>query len=429
MQSTSAPTSATQPVLTGASQPADEPIALDPAFVALRTIATSPRLTGNWLGARKQLEDAGISVIPVLITGYVQNLAGGVNTHNAIDFPGFAQYNTEFDFEKMKLIPGGSFFIRPAQSWGDGIRPDVGELFQPDYLWGNLGDHEIYVDKWWYRQRLLNNHIELRLGKIVNAVDLFDVTAYASSPYNQFNNATISANPTIPTSKGIGAFIKAWLTDWLYLQAAAIDPDQLLTRTGFDTAFHGPDHFRGYWEAGLTPQWQGPRGRLPGNYRVGGWYDPQTKRIFHKTYEGNLPQRYRAHDWGWYLTSDQLLWKENETPGDKQGLGLFFRLGVADGDVNKINHYWAVGGQYEGLITGRDRDLTGFAVAQSRSSGPYRRIVDHDAAAETIYEMYYNAEILPWLTITPDVQVIQNPGAVSTAHDALVAGVRMKVTF
>lgn len=414
------------------SQPASAPAEpTAPAKPAAKpyNLLTTPQLTGDWGGVRTALKDVGFSISPVLIGGYQQNDRGGLNTRNAHDVPGAMQYNMEFDFDKMKLIPGGSFFIRGLQSWNDGVRGDVGSLTTPGSVWGSSGDHEILADKWWWRQRFLDDRVEIRLGKLLTTVDLFDVNAYAGSQFTQFSNTALVSNPVIPSSKGIGAFLKVWPLDWAYFQMGAMDPEQRLTRTGFDTAFHGVDHFRAYWEFGMTPKFNGPRGKLPGNYRFGTWYDPAVKTVFKRDPLGVLPDTRRTGDVGFYTNFDQLVWKEKADAKDKQGLGLFARYGFAHGEVNRVNHAWSTGAQYEGLLPDRDKDVLGFGVAQLMLSEQYRHNVRAAADRETVYELYYAIHVTPWLVLTPDVQIITNPGGDKTARDSIVGGVRVRVAF
>lgn len=392
-------------------------------------LATSSTLTGDWGGVRTKLKDVGISFSPVLYSGYFHNYRGGVETRNAHDLPGSVQYNLEVDFGKMKLIPGGSFFMRGLQSWNDGVRPYTGSLSTPSYVWGSGGDYEILVDKWWWRQRFFDDRLEIRVGKLLTIVDLYDTNAYAANMFGQFTNSMLSANPTFPATKGLGAFVKVWPTDWLYVQGAAIDPDQRVTRTGFDTAFHGTDRFRGFWEFGFTPKWETARGKMPGNYRFGWWYDPQPKTKYDRIRYTGQPANIETGDVGFYTSLDQMVWKEQANPKDKQGLGVFARYGFAQGDRNRVEHFWSCGTQYEGLLPGRDRDVLGFGVAQAILSEQFHEHVRNTSDRETVYELYYLVEVTPWLYITPDIQVITNPGGDRFGRDSLVGGVRIKIAF
>jgi len=44
-------------------------------------------------------------------------------------------------------------------------------------------------------------------------------------------------------------------------------------------------------------------------------------------------------------------------------------------------------------------------------------------------ELYYNIEVTPWLHITPDLQIIDNPTGSKSVDTAVVAGVRMHMEF
>ena len=398
-------------------------------------LATAKRLTGDLFGLRAAAEDAGFTFAPRLITVYEQNFRGGANTHNAHEIAGKWFYNAELDFGKMGVMPGATFFFRAIQTFNAGIGADVGSLVPPFFSAGSGGDHFfgdlncILVDKWWYRQRLLDDRLEFRLGKLLNILDLHDRSPYAGSYANSFQNRALNHNLTLPVRKGIGAFVKVWPTDWLYLQASAIDPDQGATRTGFDTAFHGPARFLGNWEFGLTPKWMTPDGGLSGNYRFGWWLDPEPRTIFEDANRGVSSDHRRTGDVGFYVNFDQMIWKEDCDPADHQGLGAFLRYGYAHGDVNRVEHFWSLGSQYRGLIPKRDEDVLGFGVAQSVSSRQYRSRIDDRADRETAYELYYAIKVTPWCVVTPDVQVITHPGATTDARDALLGGVRVKIAF
>ncbi|MCK4276265.1 MAG: carbohydrate porin [Phycisphaerae bacterium] len=90
----------------------------------------------------------------------------------------------------------------------------------------------------------------------------------------------------------------------------------------------------------------------------------------------------------------------------KSSPGLFARYGWADSDVSEIKCFWSAGAQYQGLIPTRDDDMLGFGVAQGRLVEDAGFTKGH----ETAMELYYNAAITPWLSISPSVQYIFNPG-------------------
>ena len=397
-------------------------------------IWTTKKLTGDWGGVRTDLENAGINFSILLGTMSQINMRGGYNTHNAHETGGKAFYNLELDFEKMGLLPGATFFGRVIQTWNSGIKGDVGSLTHPYWSAGSGGDNSFAVDKWWYRQRLFDDRLEFRLGKLLNISDLVDKNVYADTYLGKFMNQALVYNQTIPSIKGLGAFVRVWPVDWLYVQGMVVDPDYSQTTCshgagGFDTAFGGEDRFVALWEFGLLTKCACPKGTLPGHYRFGWWLDPRRKEVFIDDLGGLRATRYRSGDVGWYFNMDQMVWKENDNPADKQGLGVFARYGFGHGDVNMIRHFWSVGTVYQGLIPSRDKDVLAFGVAQSILSSQYRHNVNSLADRETVYELYYNIQVTPWCVIAPDLQVITNPGGDRDARDALVGGVRIKIVF
>ncbi|MBU1983481.1 carbohydrate porin, partial [bacterium] len=400
-------------------------------------ILTTKKLTGDWWGARTAMQDAGVDFAPMFISIFQQNFRGGANTHNGHDITGRFFYNAELDFEKMLGWRGATFFYRAVQEWNNGIGSDVGTTLAPYWGSGAPGNHFygdspycILTDKWWYRQRLLDDRIEIRLGKLLNVVDLFDKNAVSGNYASAFMNRALNYSQTIPVAKGTGAFVKMWPTDWLYFQTAAVNADSRDSRCfDYERAFHGPAHYVGHWEFGLTPKFDSANGELPGNYRFGWWYNPRMRDVFMDTLGGLRAQQTESGDVGWYMSFDQMLLRENNDPKDAQGLGVFFRYGYAHGEINRIAHTWSVGTTYKGLIPRRDKDELGFGVAQCIESSQYRDEIDRRADRETVYELYYAIELTPWCIVTPDIQVITNPGGSQDARDALVGGVRAKITF
>ncbi len=48
---------------------------------------------------------------------------------------------------------------------------------------------------------------------------------------------------------------------------------------------------------------------------------------------------------------------------------------------------------------------------------------------ENTLELYYSAQITPWLAVSPSIQYIANPGGDQAASDAVVVGVRAQMSF
>jgi porin len=391
-------------------------------------LRTTKTLTGDWGGLRTDLEDAGISFKIRLMNQIMVNMRGGKETTNGHDTSGTLDFDISFDLEKMKLIDGATFFIRGKSSWGgddsDFDREKIGAFFKVNHDVG--AEEPIFVDKWWWQQRLADGRIDLRLGRLQPDKELFDTSKVIGNEDDQFLNRALVRNGILPSNKGLGAFINVDITDTFYARAAAIDAQAKDRRVGFDTAFHDEDEFRFYGEVGCKPAFETPKGKLDGHYRLGAIYDPTRKTRYYDRLDGVLPARQESGDWAGYVGFDQMVWKENDDPKDKQGISVAGRYGFAHGEVNLIEHFWSVAAQYAGLVPSRDKDVLGFGVAQGIFSDDYK-YVSANIDRETVYELYYSIQAAPWLTISPDLQVVTNPGGHQDDRDAFIAGMRFKM--
>lgn len=400
---------------------------LDPR-IALTRLRAAKGLTGNWGGYRQKLEDSGIDIGLTWQSLYQQNYRGGLNTHNALRYTDSYDLAVELDFEKLGLIPGGSFYLKAKG--GSNMSLNADEVGALNNVNADPYESSIFVRKWWYRQQFFDDRIDIRVGRIQTHKDLFDTSIYANHEDEDFLNRGSFRNHLITHDAAIGAFARVWATDWLYVQAAALDAQvESRTRTGFDTAFHDEDWFYGLFELGLSPEWETAKGKMPGHYRVGCWYDPLPKEVFQDDLDGERPPKFETQDVGFYLGLDQMVWKENDKADDKQGLGVFARYGGAHGSVNEAAHYWQAGVSRKGLIPTRDQDVTAFAFTQLIMSRPYRDHVEPRADRESVYEWYYLIQVTPWFTITPDIQLITNPGGNKDDRDAIVGAVRFRIIF
>lgn len=392
---------------------------------------TEDRFTGDWGGLRSDLEEAGLEFGLSYQTQWQQNFRGGRQTRNGGRITGSYDLDFDLDFKKLGLIPRNAdfelgYYIKAKGDHNDSIQDRTGSLNDPNA--DPADDKAIYVRKWWFWSKFFDEKLDIRLGLVQTHKDLFDVSLYANHEDRDFLSRWSFRNPTIPHEAGMGAFVKVEPVEGWYLQAATLDAQAERYHTQFDTAFHEEDWYIGIWETGLTPEWQTAKGPMPGRYRIGFWYDPTLREVFEDLDDDEEPEL-RGRDMGLYAGLDQMAWKENDDPKDDQGLGLFTRFGGRPGDVHRVSCYWEAGASYTGLIPDRDRDTLGFAWTNGIVSDRYRNEIDPRADAESVYEWYYRCFVTPWLTVSPDFQVIANPGGTRDARDAIVGGVRVQVVF
>jgi porin len=366
------------------------------------------------------------------LTGiYQQNVHGGLSAHRRSG-RNSGSYDLEIsaDLEKFIGLKHSSLFVHAEGFWSKsaGIdSPSVGSFF------GVNGDavprDSLVVSELWFEQAMFDGKFLLRFGKM----DLtggfecsgcpvsFDASSYAHDETTQFLNSALVNNPTIPFpdyALGLAGYYNP--VQWWYLSAGVVDAQNDLRETGFRTTFHGEDYFFYIFETGVTPVLDSPTGPLQGAYRVGLWNDPQPKA------HSDAVKTYRD-DVGFYLSCDQMLFKENSDLNDIQGLGAFARYGYADGNKNDMTNFWSFGMQYTGLVDGRDEDVLGLGFAQGFFSD--RASMTYPEDYESAFELYYNARLTPWLNISPSIQYISNPGGSDLTGDSVIFGLRAQMLF
>ncbi len=385
--------------------------------------------TDNWFGLGRKLEDHGIRVGLGLTQAYQVNLHGGLATHRrAGRYTG--SYDLEFELEPATLLnlpalAGGTLYARAEGSWSDGIDDSsVGSLFGVNS--DAAGDRTIDIAELSYQQEWLDGRVRLRVGKLDltgcfecrGCAASFDGNAFANDETGQFLNGALINNPTIPFPDcGLGAMLYVEPTDGFYFAAGVADGNADARETGFRSACDSGRRILSVYETGLTGTLASPNGPLAGAYRLGFWLDcGPTERV-----DGNGARRGVM---GLYLSCDQMLWNEGDA-NDGQGLGAFFRYGLADSDTCEVKAFYSGGVQYQGLLPGRDEDVAAIGFA----TGTLSRQADLTADSESVFETYYSIRLTGWLSVAPSMQVVFRPGSDADADEAIVLGVRCQMSF
>ncbi|MHC4617478.1 MAG: carbohydrate porin [Planctomycetota bacterium] len=387
-------------------------------------------LTDGFWGLNDRLAETGIELALSATQIYQHNVHGGLRTHRrAGGYSGSYDLELFGNFDKLLGVEGGRVYVHAEGAWSQaaGINDHaVGSYF------GVNGDAQprrsIDITELWYEQSFLHNALLIRVGKI----DLtggfehrgcpvsFDCSMYANDENTQFLNNALINNPTIPfPDPGLGAAVHYAPAQFWYFGAAVADARADFRGAGFNTTFRDEAEFFYILETGVTPRLSSDNGPLQGAYRLGLWFDTRKKQEFSTA-------KTCRDDTGFYLTFDQMAYKENDDPEDTQGLGLFGRYGGASSRVNDVTNFWSIGVQYQGLFPGRDDDVIALGFAQGCFSNRNPDFIDDH---ESVWELYYRAQLAPWTALSPGIQYVTNPGGDGVARDAVVLGVRLHVAF
>ncbi|MEN6427217.1 MAG: carbohydrate porin [Phycisphaerales bacterium] len=386
--------------------------------VALTDNAAS---TGGFRGPSDKLANHGIEVALGATNLYQANARNGLDTRQQSGrLSGSYDLEIATDIEKLLGLRGLGLFVHGEGGWPDAKGIDeamVGSVFGVNA--DATGDRSLDLVEVVLEWSLGDGSFALRVGKM-DFGGVFDTSEYANDETSQFLNGALVNNPTIPfPDYCLGATVCANLTDAWHVAAGMGDAQADGRETGFRTAFHGPDYFFYALEMGLLAEWAAPQGPLPGNYRLGLWYDPQPKAH-------SSSGRERRDDVGIYASVDQMLLKENDDPEDSQGLGIFARYGCADGERNNLRGFWSVGLQYQGPIESRDEDVLGLGVALGLFSGWADDSFEADH--ESVVELYYRLHASRRMAVSPGIQYVSHPGS-RGPDDAVVVETRAQIDF
>ena len=375
---------------------------------------TAPHMTGDMGGLRSRLEQHGVSYNVLYYNDNFKKGYGGLNHQSGIRYHGLVDMSASLNTEKAGLWHGGTFFIQAHSKHGHTLTQNI------------LGDLQYYdntdlprtnlLSQYWYEQSLIDNHLKVKLGKQNACYDF----VMLPSALNMLN-VSQSLIPTVPIpafpNPGLGAVVTVNPTNNISLRTGMFDGKPNAEHRSFKTTFDGKDGAVMIGEARITPSIKGH----PGTYLAGYWY-----------HNGNIDEvspdttssRKFASSYGGYASFEQMLFKENSY-NDGQGFLVSGQLGWAPNDRKIVSRYYGASLQYKGLIPKRNQDKAGVGMSMAKLSSRKKAI--DGSTKETSMELFYTAQITPWLAIQPDMQFVLNPGG--KGKDAMVFGLRTLINF
>ena len=429
-------------------------------------IWTRPRLTGDWGGLRDDIDKKGVQLDIDALLMPQSVVSGGKDT--GTEFWGSATYTLNVDSDKLGLWPGGFLKVQGVTSFGDSLFADTGAVvpINETWLFPEVNESSSALMGATFTQ-FLSHQFGVFAGKI-NTVDLA-FGRFTGDYRSQFLNTAMNlplAQALVPLS-AFGGGVIYLPTENIALSAMVIDPSGTPTDDNLGDAFS--DGVMGLVAGSLniTPFGLVGQQRLSGLWsnkdRISLIQDPSnisrfllTERFPRLGNPGPILQRIltrfapgllipveplNREDTTWAITYgfDQYFWQPEGDP--KHGLGIFFNAGVSDGKANPVKYSYNVGIGGNGVVPGRPDDNFGIAWARTEFSDdlvPFLRdTFDLGLDHEDVIEMYYNASITPWMTLSLDFQIIDSglektlnsSNQLTDVDDIFVAGVRMYVRF
>ena len=401
-------------------------------------------LLGDWGGLRTLLHDRGVDLQLTYFSEPAYNAAGG-DEHLARYADQFTADAT-FDLEKLFSWRQAIFKITLTDRNGDNLSADANlhvlNEVQEVYGRGNI----LRLTELSFEQVLFNGLLDVKLGRL----------GVGGSFYNwscEFMNLTfcgelpgniVSTWYNWPVSQW-GTRLRLRLNEDMKIEAGLyqINPRNLENRYGTSLTFSGGIGWMIPLEFDWAPAFAA--GLLPGTYRFGGWYDTSRQPDVLLAANGQpqvlnptLPPLLRDGESGIYLNAQQQLTGHGANSRD---LSVFFNWVEADHNTATVSELLSVGLFYTGPWRARPLDVLGFAVGRTRvnpriaegqrltnSIGTLAKPVPVQNA-EYPFELFYNFNIRPWLSVSPVVQYISHPGGVSAYSDVVILGANIGITF
>ena len=421
------------------------------------------RLTGDWGGARKQWQDAGIDFGINDTAETLSNLTGGVRQLTI--YQGLLDVSLTLDLEKLAKWPGASFYIDGYQISGRGLSKNaIGNLLTVSSIEAlpSTRLHDL-----WLQQEFLDRQASLRVGQIA-LDDEFYISQYSAGFVNStfgcpdiWSTDLPSGGPCYPFATP-GARFRVAPISGLTISAAAFNGnpappgpgDPQVRNSGGVNFLIGEGGFLPIAELAYAFDEEPISSTRLSDVKLGAWYHtadfPDLRRdtLGRSLADPSSNGIAAAHgsNFGAYFVLDKMLWRRADTAS--QGLAAFLRIGYAPPDRNLISLEIDAGLTFKGLLPGRELDILGVGTSFGRIG--YARHLDQDEVQftgiqrpvrdyEAVVEITYEARIAPWFLLQPDLQLVFRPGGYTSAPppapigqpipNALVIGIRSGITF
>lgn len=274
-------------------------------------------------------------------------------------------------------------------------------------------------------------HLEVNIGKIDPFV-FFDQNVAADDESSRFLNNVFVHNPLLDSGGDAGVDAYGFTPGMrLAYHNETQKPEWWKASVGVFGAGKGAGYERSFSSPFVIGQLEFGRkffGGLDGNYRVYAWRNGQTT-----AFQNEFDSAVERHS-GWGVSIDQRV-------GD--ATTLFGRYGKSLSGKVRFDQALTLGAEFGGSYWNRGADGIGVALGWLRTDGNFRNsaaTLDSDAdgnpdfsytatGSEQLAEIYYRMRLNKNLELTPDFQLIRQPGGDKSVSSAKVLGLRAKVSF
>ncbi|HLQ25333.1 MAG TPA: carbohydrate porin [Acidiferrobacterales bacterium] len=424
----------------------ERPRAVTVAAAAWLLIASSMLAWADgWEETQAKLADRGIT--PALVYGGAAfaNLDGGLRRGST--YLGNLDLQLTLDGQRLADWPGATVYLdalsihggRPSQFVGDA--QGVSSIEAPAAF---------KLEEAWLQQNLFANQFSVLAGRYdlnsefyrLHSAGLFLNSSFGVGP--EFSQSG-REGPSIFPFTSLGARFALKPERGIVLRAAVLDGVPFERPDGTHAAFQRGDGLLFVSEAAFLER-PAPEDRpLSRRFRIGrsamlppydaklalgGWYYTATFDDLSGVDANGRPVQHRGSG-GFYLLADGVLFRDLGRPGRR--LAAFTELGFGDPRVNRFGSYAGAGLVASGLVSSRQSDELGLAVAIARNGAHFIALQEQQGApvrnSEATIELTYSMQFAKWLAVQPDLQYVIDPNTDPSLRNALAFQLRFEATF
>lgn len=425
-----------------------------PAFA--QSFLQNSQLLGDMGGVRPVLANHGVTLTITDSENLLGNYTGGLKKGTTMQgvTTGTMQINTETAFGWQ----GGTINASAMDIHGQQLSPYYLDNFQTAN--GNEANNTVRLWELWYDQAFDYGNADVKIGQ--QSIDNeFMVSKYSGLFVNTMagwplvpSNDLYGGGPAYPLSS-LGGRVQYKPADNQDILLGAFDDNPgggAFANTGQALDKHGTTFntntgalIIGEYQYSINQPAVGnmvtdPNATqgLPGTYKIGFWYDTAWFPDQYYTNADGSPFMHHGN-FSFYAVADQTIWQSADNSA--RTVNLFGRVMGAPDAQNQIDFSLNGGITLTAPLPGRNNDQAGidFGIgkASSRLQTADRNNGQKAQTTEQLVELTYQAQVLPWLVVQPDVQYTFNPsGGVPDPNDPthnvrneLVAGARFVSTF
>jgi len=397
-------------------------------------------------GWRHDLEERGLTFSASYTAEFLGNVRGGRGTGGVYD--GLLLLNADLDAEKLAGWPGAKLHAALCNPQGPSLSTrftgDLADVSNID-AYDSLRLYEAWIEQSAFRDRL-----NLRIGFL--AADTEFGTLDMAGPFiNSAFGAASALTGNFPMStypySTLGVRLRINPASGWSVQFGAYDgnpapgvfPDPSPRAAFSNELNHWGSHFALRSDEGamlfaeISYRTPAPPENATGPAPLGACY--KLGVVYHTDTFSAVSDRFTDQPTGRgvrgneavYASIEQEIWREPGTRAD--GLGAFGRATRAPAGRNVYQSSYEFGLVYSGLwqSDARDRLSLGFSRLEVGHQARQGRQASLDY--EAILECTYEYQALSWCVVQPDLQWIIQPGGSGQTPDALVAGLRLTVSF